>query len=351
MTPTITTLPPRLKKVPPFPPIAARLLAMMSHPLVEIPEVAELIASDSTFTARVLQRVNSAAFCLTQSIDNVQHAVSLMGIGGTREVVVTYGAGAFATGGLRTAEMRSCWQHSIATAVLADEIARSCGAYVSSAFTAGIMHDIGRLGLLAAYPKEYERMVRDSAERCIDLLDFESQEFGLHHAEAGRMLAEMWGLPDDLRIIAGRHHDPCEGRELDLLRIVHVACRLAQVLGYDLVRPVPAADVDAVLAELPPPERARIKATPEQLWAQVERRILEYDVEEGANPREAPAAAQPEAENRDDLEEAAESEEEQPAPLVPPPAPHNGRTTRITIAVFALIIAAALTIWRWFGTS
>jgi HD-like signal output (HDOD) protein len=115
----------------------------------------------------------------------------------------------------------------VAPAILADQIAKACGAFVDVAYTAGIIHDIGRLGLLVAYPREYETIIRDAAERYLDLLDFECEQCGVHHAEAGRILAERWDLPAELRVIAGRHHDPCEGGDLDLLRIVHVACRLA----------------------------------------------------------------------------------------------------------------------------
>src|SRR5204863_396988 len=124
-------------------------------------------------------------------------------------------------------ELRLCWEHTLATAILADQIAHACEAFTAVAYTAGIIHDIGRLGLLVAYPKDYERIIRDAAEGCLDLLDFETEQFGIHHAEAGRLLAERWKLPEEFLMIAGRHHDPCEGQELDLLRIIHVACRLA----------------------------------------------------------------------------------------------------------------------------
>jgi putative nucleotidyltransferase with HDIG domain len=177
--------------------------------------------------------------------------VALLGLDLTRQVVLSHATAAYAKGALRTEELRRCWQHTVATAVLADQIANACGEFASVAFTAGIVHDIGRLGLLVAYPVEYERVIRDAAVRCLDLLDFERDEFGMDHAEAGRVLAERWGLPPGLAQIAGRHHDPCEGTTLNLLSIVHVACRLADALGYDVVKPLAPLDFDTVLAELP----------------------------------------------------------------------------------------------------
>ncbi len=271
-----------LKKVPPFPPVAVKLLGLLSCPAVDTNEVADLIASDATFTARLLQRVNSAEFGFASDITSVRRAIALLGLDTTRQVMLAHATAAYAQGGLKTGGMRRCWQHTVATAVLADEIATACGAFMNEAFTAGIMHDIGRLGLLVAYPQEYEIVIRTAAERSLDVLDFETEEFGMHHGEAGRMLAETWGLPAEILSIAGRHHDPCEGVELNLLRIVHVACHLADVLGYEVVKPLVRLEPRDVLAELPLRAQVRLTQSPEVLARQIEERIQEFGPERGA---------------------------------------------------------------------
>ena len=163
-----------LKKVPPFPPVAVKLLSLLSNPAVDTNEVADLIGSDATFTARLLQRVNSAEFGFISDITNVRRAVALLGLDTTRQITLAHAAAAYAQGGLKTETMRRCWQHTVATAVLAEEIAVACDTFASVAFTAGIMHDIGRLGLLVAYPEEYERVIRNAAARSLDVLDFEA---------------------------------------------------------------------------------------------------------------------------------------------------------------------------------
>jgi HD-like signal output (HDOD) protein len=281
-----------LSRIPPFPPIAARLLALLADDSVPISAVAELVGSDPTFSARLLQCVNSVEFGLECPVRDVLHALSLLGLDRTREVTMTLATASYAGGALRTNELRRCWEHTVATAILADEVARACGTFIGHAYTAGIIHDIGRLGLLVAFPKNYERIIRDAADRCLDLLDFERETFGMHHAEAGRLLAERWNLPEEFRIIAGRHHDSCEGEELDLLRIVHVACRLADVLGYDITRPLVPLYVDSVLAELPERARAALQVPAEELRARIERRIRAYD---GADCSTTPSAPEPES--------------------------------------------------------
>ena len=285
MARSATTVSEGLKKVPPFPPVATKLLQMLAGSEIDIHEVAELISNDATFTARVLQRANSALYGQLNPVGNLKQAVALLGFDQTRNIVLANATFAYAQGALKTEELQRSWEHTIATAVLAEEIARACGAFVQTAFTAGIMHDIGRLGLLVAYPEDYERIIRDAADRCLDLLDFEHEEFGLDHAEAGRMLAESWQLPPDVCIVAGRHHDPTDGGDLDLLRIVHVACRLADCLGFDFVKPLVPLELDLVLADLPEAARPRLSDAT-RLTGIVRHRISEYGGSRNSPPPE-----------------------------------------------------------------
>ena len=351
MQATKSPAPAVLEKVPPFPPVAAKLLGILANADVEVREVAQLIGSDATFTARLLRYVNSYELALTSPVSNIQQAVSLAGLDRTRQITLTQAAAVYARGALRTGELRRCWQHSIATAVLADEIAFACGVFTNAAFTAGIMHDIGRLGLLVAYPDRYERIIRDAAAKCLDLLDFEQEEFGVSHTEAGRYLAERWGLPEELLMVAGRHHDPSEGTELDLLRIVHVACRLADALGYDVSRPLVPANARTVLRELPFAARQRFLKSPEQLCTLIEKQILEFD----ADPAHAPAKPNlPEEENvatdqaSDDVEGEAPTQEPLADVLPGPPSGERRYSTLITalwtVAVIACIVA--LLVWN-----
>lgn len=336
-----TTVSDGLKRVPPFPPVAAKLLNLLAKPEVETNEVAQLISNDATFTAKVLQRVNSVEFGLVSPVTNIRQAVALLGLDLTRQVTLSHATAAYAKGALRTDELRRCWQHTVATAVLADEIANACGEFTSVAFTAGIMHDIGRLGLLVAYPAEYERVIRDAAARCLDLLDFEREEFGMDHAEAGRLLAERWGLPAGLAQIAGRHHDPCEGAGFNLLRIIHVACRLADVLGYDVVRPVTPLDIDTVLEELPENGRRNMRKTPAELRASVEASLLEYGSESQTKEVQEPedslallAAVAP---------ESAEAPAPAPEPTVEPDAtasPEKPKNKMVLAAVVGAVVVA-----------
>src|SRR5271170_3110637 len=98
---SVETISASLKKVPPFPPVAVKLMSLLSNPAVDTNEVADLIASDATFTARLLQRVNSAEFGFVTDITNVRRAVELLGLDTTRKVTLAHAVGAYAQGGLK----------------------------------------------------------------------------------------------------------------------------------------------------------------------------------------------------------------------------------------------------------
>jgi putative nucleotidyltransferase with HDIG domain len=175
----------------------------------------------------------------------------------------------------------------LATAVIADELAHALKSNIETAYTAGLLHDIGRLGLCVAYPREYERAIDTAQKRGIDLLDLEREIFSIDHTEAGRYLATRWALPGEFCIIAGRHHDACDGSELSLLRIIHTACSLADVLGYHVVPPSRTLAVSDVLADLPPAAQQRFTLSAQELRARVEQRMYISEFERDEHAEEA----------------------------------------------------------------
>lgn len=268
------TIPRKLYTIPAFPPIAGRLMATFARKDIEIRAVADLIASEPTFGGRILQFANSARFTFNSRITNVHHAVALLGLEEVRNATTTLAMASFYKSS--AAELVRCWQHTIATGLLSEEIARATGMFRDQAYTAGVLHDIGRIGLLAAYPGEYQQTVRDAAEHALDLLDYEREKFGMDHCEVGRWLAERWTLPEDFRVIAGRHHDLPDGSPFDLRTLVHVACRLADHLGYDVTKPLKPIEIDQLLDPIPEAARCRLTGEMDRIRKAIEIHIREY---------------------------------------------------------------------------
>lgn len=257
---------------------------MLSQEEVDFRKIAELINSDPTFCARVLREANSIEFGLHNEICDSAHALAMLGVERTRHVTLAAAMAAWVRGAMHSDELRYCWRHMVACAIIAKEMASICGFNPTYGYTAGLLHDIGRLGLLRAYPHEYQAMIRDAAEKCIDLLDYEQETFGVNHCEAGRWLAEKWALPDWCPEIAGRHHDPQDGAELGMLTIVHAACRLADALGYDVTRPLKPVSADEILAELPIAAQQRLRNRIPLIQQTIETQLAGYERPDTVGP-------------------------------------------------------------------
>jgi hypothetical protein len=115
------------------------------------------------------------------------------------------------------------------------------------------------LGLLVAWPDDYDLMLRKADRNVTSLVDLERQLFTMDHCELGRRLIEQWKLPHEFCVVAGRHHDSSAGAtELDSLRISHLSCRLADALDFWVAKPFRPLDVEEVLSELPDAVRLRL---------------------------------------------------------------------------------------------
>jgi HD-like signal output (HDOD) protein len=227
----------------------------------------------------------------------VRDAIIAIGLDRLRSLAVTVVTGNYMRAAFKIEELRRCWRHSLATAVVAGSLGPAFSQDKESAYTAGLLHDLGRLGLLVGYPERYTLILRLAGRNSLDLLDLETREFGMDHCEAGRLLAQKWGLPHDLAVIAGRHHDPETG-DASLLATAHFACKFADALGHYVTEPLAPATFEQLFEKLPEQARMKFFETPETLQEGISAAIRAYDDDSfhvsTARPRaDAPAAVTP----------------------------------------------------------
>ncbi|HTQ53070.1 MAG TPA: HDOD domain-containing protein [Bryobacteraceae bacterium] len=281
-----------LARIPAFPPIVLRLLDLLAREDVEIRELVALISSDPAFSAQILKVANSPLFGFRGQIDSLQSALVVLGLRRVRALCMTVATSNHMKAVLHIEELSRCWRHMLACALLTDELARSCAAFEDRAYTAGLLHDVGRLGLLLAYPKEYTELLRHADRNALELLDCEKEVLGIDHCAAGRMLAEHWNLPPDFQMVAARHHDPQGNAQVDLLTLVHLGCRLADSLGFWVVEPIQPCSPDEIQASLPPLLARRIRIDAARWRETVERRIHFYGDPDSALLEGFPQAAE-----------------------------------------------------------
>jgi putative nucleotidyltransferase with HDIG domain len=315
-------LPDRLARVPSFPPIAIKVLQLLSDPSVNLSSIPPLISSDPALSARVLQYANSPLYGIANEIKNVRHALTMLGIDQLRSLTATAASDVYLKGKMNVEELKRCWTHTLACAILSEELARACRAHKDEAYTSGLMHDIGRLSMVVAFPREYVEAMRHASAHCIDLIDYERDKFGIDHAEAGRLLAEKWHLPENFCLIAGRHHDNPDTPEMSLLTIVHLACRLADNLGFEVTVPLQPVSMDEILAILQPEVRRRLPASEEEFRELVLRRMAPLDLierEEQTYPAHALLDEEPPESDRFSLARIDDIAPFRPDPVQPVP--------------------------------
>jgi HD-like signal output (HDOD) protein/CheY-like chemotaxis protein len=190
----------RLKTVPSLPALYVAVTEALRSSDSSITEIGNLIAQDMGMSAKVLQLVNSAFFGLSSRVSSPQQAVLLIGIENLKALVLSVQV--FSDlGGHLTRELGFLWNHSMSTAGFAKAIARvelASSGVREYAFTAGLLHDVGRLVLASAFGSEYQQVLKRAAEPGVLLASCEGDAFGCTHNGVGAYLLGLWGLTDSI---------------------------------------------------------------------------------------------------------------------------------------------------------
>src|SRR5262249_54198813 len=156
--------------------------------------------ADAALTAELLRIVNSPIYGFASRISSLQNAITLLGFQTVRSFALAVCMKGFLQAALRIDLLRRIWRHSLASALVCDDLSTVCSSNMGRddrAYTAGLLHNIGCLGLFVAHPGTYAELLADT--RADKLLERERATLGIDHCEAGGWLARNWGFPDDLR--------------------------------------------------------------------------------------------------------------------------------------------------------
>jgi len=136
----------------------------------------------------------------------------------------------------------------VACAFIAEDLAGLTDQGKDRAYTTGLLHDVGRLALLACFPDEYENLLSVVQENDFDLGATERRMFEIDHCSAGEWLCKSWNLPEDISEVIARHHDE-NLKPGSLLSLIAASDRLAAALGYGTVETSEAPELASILAE------------------------------------------------------------------------------------------------------
>lgn len=239
--------------LPAAPTVFAQLTELLARDEPSLGAIAKLVEQDVGVTAKLLQIVNSSLFGRSRRIVDVREAITLLGLGLLRGLVLSVEVfTAFPRQSPGCLDVERLEQHGAAVAGIACAIAADD--LRPQALVAGLLHDVGRLLLALDRPADLERILALHAESGRPLHEIERELLGTTHAEVGASLLSLWGLPFSIVAAVAHHHAPerTGAAGIDLAALVAVADALAhgeplseELLGRDGIDELLARRQDA----------------------------------------------------------------------------------------------------------
>ncbi|MGA8728048.1 MAG: HDOD domain-containing protein [Terracidiphilus sp.] len=261
-------------RLPPFPQVALRVLQLAGDENVQLHKLSELISSDPALAGEVLAIVNSLVYAPRFPIGSILQAIAVMGANHLQGLCLAVGIRGYIGKSLAHPSLRALWRHNLACAAISEQIALAGFMDRDTAFTCGVMHDIGRLALVVLRPKEYIDVLGTYNGTSGSILERERECFGKDHCEIGKQLVADWRLPEGLEPIVAEHHTP---RQADgtwnMADLVNVACRMADAAGFPAFPFCHGAPFAELLEELPARERKVFYTEVGSLTFEVSRKI------------------------------------------------------------------------------
>ncbi len=238
-------------RLPALPQAVLQLLAELRRDDSSADDCAQHIVHDQAMTARTLRLANSAFYGAPGRVATIRDAIQMLGrrtLGALLTTAVV--SGQFSPGRAAGFDFAAFWRHALGTALAAQSLALETGADDDLAFTAGLLHDMGRLLLAAHYPAELALALAQAQADDSPLLDAEQAALGTDHACIGAMVAAHWSFPPAVAAAIADHHAPptCTGSAAAapaLADLVHVADAITHALGLNGGDADMVPDIDA----------------------------------------------------------------------------------------------------------
>jgi putative nucleotidyltransferase with HDIG domain len=198
----------RVDHLPTLPTVAMSVGRLVEDPASDSRIIADALKADQALSARVLALVNSAHYAIPGGVADVRRAVSYLGFNTVYQLVITVSVfDALGEVPGTDFDLKSLWRHSLGVAIVAEAAARQIGhASPEDMFSAGLLHDIGKVALAKIAQDKLGDVVRTAISSGISFRESELSHGLPSHDQLGRRLAERWRLPGTVVAGIGHHH-------------------------------------------------------------------------------------------------------------------------------------------------
>ena len=221
--------------LPPFPVVVQRAIQLINDPKSSAQDVVDAIQFDQSITANVLKICNSAYFGVRRTIHSLREAVMMIGFNQLLEIILSQGSLALFAAPCKgyDLEQGGLWQHSVACALLTRIVSKRLGwEETPTHFTAGLLHDIGKV-VLNKFVKNYfdEIKVRVHEEH-LSFVDAEQEVLGINHAELGGRITAQWNFPESIVAAVRYHHAPASApQDHQIVDLICLCDTIAMITG------------------------------------------------------------------------------------------------------------------------
>jgi putative nucleotidyltransferase with HDIG domain len=229
-----------IRNLPTPPMVFHQIQKVISDPNVSAAQIASILAEDPAISVKVLKLTNSAFYGLAREVDSVKHAVVIVGMEAIKNLVLSASVlDMFKSDTVDQEFQESYWRHSLATGFCCRFLAKKLQAHgmmnTDSAFSSGLLHDIGKIVIACFLSDEYARLQEARAEDTESQdIELEDRVLGFNHAQIGAFLAVQWKLPNRLAESIDYHHQPRLGTEDDPISyVVNIGDFVAKRTFYD----------------------------------------------------------------------------------------------------------------------
>ena len=221
-----------VKHLPPTPVMLIKLIELFRDSDRDVDAVVGLMRQEPALTAEVLRRCNSSFFGSKNAVTDVRQAVFRVGFFEVyRMSVALFGmqsiTKAKAANSIPALEL---WEHAATTAIIAGTLARELGESEGVAFTAGLLHDIGKIAMASIDEESYGKLLAENGPSGPNLNAAEKYEFGFTHGQVGARLLKRWGVPEQICTPVLCHHQETWSGEFERLGSI---VNLANVMAHE----------------------------------------------------------------------------------------------------------------------
>lgn len=233
--------------IPSLPPIAMKVLQLISSDTSSIKELEEILSKDQSFSARLLRIANSPYYGKNRSVDSISSAIILIGFNTMKSLVVAASLkdmhrnfGIFE---------QKLWEHSLAVSLAASALAAETKMMKpDEALVAGLVHDMGKIVLNTSLADSYALVIERAYAEGLPFIDIENDVLGFNHCNVGGLIARKWKLPKNLETVIEFHHT----EDLSILddTSYEVSCQITRIadaiclhLGIGFKRDIDIANI------------------------------------------------------------------------------------------------------------